>query len=296
MPSSSSLLRHELKRIADALERNTPQAQAPVDLRGRTAYLWRPHHGGFRPPRLYRPLALHLLKGIEQQKQTLLANTHAFAQGHNANNALLWGAKGMGKSSLVKAVVHQLNHTTKADKLVLIDVQQNDMPLLTVLLDILAEAHQRFIIFCDDIAFETHNAHDYQAYHALKATLEGSISEKPDNVIIYATSNRRHLTNRSPSQGDNTIQLHEKDTRNDTIALSDRFGLWLGFHACDSTQWYAILDAYLTEAGQIAHRKECYHHADIWAQARGERSGRVAAQFMLDFLPKIARYKDPSTT
>ena len=276
MPSA---LLQSLQRIADALERAYPRHNVSLpDLAQATACLWRPRQGGFITPRLYRPVPLHLLQGLDTQRDQLLENTHAFACGKSANNALLWGAKGMGKSSLVKATIHHINQQKKTtNKILLIDIQQNDMPLLTPLLETLADTPRRYVLFCDDLAFDTQDVNDNLAYHALKAMLEGSISEKPDNVIIYATSNQRHLTSR---HADASL-LHEKDARDDKISLSDRFGLWLGFHACSTQQWYAILDAYIAENKITTDKKTLYRQADLWAQARGGRSGRVAAQFMI---------------
>jgi len=282
----SSALVPLLRRIADALERAYPPHDVPLpDLKNVTACLWRPHQrahqgkrqGGFITPRLYRPVPLNLLQGIDTQRDQLLANTQAFALGKPANNALLWGAKGMGKSSLVKSIIHHINQQKKtAGSLLLIDVQQNDMPLLTPLLESLADTPRRCVLFCDDLAFDTQDVNDNQAYHALKAMLEGSISEKPDNVVIYATSNQRHLTSR---HADDSL-LHEKDARDDKISLSDRFGLWLGFHACSPQQWYAILDAYRQHDSLPIDKQTLYQQADLWAQARGGRSGRVASQFI----------------
>ncbi|MBC6497687.1 MAG: ATP-binding protein [Alphaproteobacteria bacterium GM7ARS4] len=270
-----------MARIARALERMSPPLTISMpDFKASHAYLWRPYQGGFRLPYHYVPLPLSLLQGIDKQREQLLANTTAFAQGMGANHALLWGAKGMGKSSLVKSVIHHINETLSPAAIQLIDVQQSDMPTLTPLLEQLVLSPHRFVLFCDDLAFDPSNSIDHKAYHALKAMLEGSINSIPPNVLIYATSNRRHLTARRMEENEAQATLHEHDAADDKIALSDRFGLWLGFHPCTTKQWHAMLDSYYHAEHLTIDKRLFYQEADMWARQRGGRSGRIVSQFM----------------
>jgi len=228
-----------LTRIADALERLAPAAAAPVDLARADAFVW--HAEGQRltaVPEVSR-VDLALLAGIERQRDTLLENTRRFAAGLPANNALLWGARGMGKSSLVKAIHAAVNDEDGA-KLALVEIHREDLASLPVLLHELRNAARRVILFCDDLSFDGGDT----SYKALKAVLEGGIEGRPANVIFYATSNRRHLLSRDMIENERSTAINPGETVEEKVSLSDRFGLWLGFHACDQATFFAMVEGY----------------------------------------------------
>jgi len=273
-----------LTRIADALERLAPAAAAPVDLARADAFVW--HAEGQRltaVPEVSR-VDLALLAGIERQRDTLLENTRRFAAGLPANNALLWGARGMGKSSLVKAIHAAVNDEDGA-KLALVEIHREDLASLPVLLHELRNAARRVILFCDDLSFDGGDT----SYKALKAVLEGGIEGRPANVIFYATSNRRHLLSRDMIENERSTAINPGETVEEKVSLSDRFGLWLGFHACDQATFFAMVEGYAKSYRLDVPAEELQARANEWSVTRGSRSGRVAWQFIQDLAGALGR-------
>ncbi|HMR30416.1 MAG TPA: ATP-binding protein [Geminicoccaceae bacterium] len=272
-----------LQRIAEALERMAPPPPAPVDLASADAFVWEAAGGGrLRPvPRVAR-VELALLRGIERAADTLLDNTRRFAQGLPANNALLWGARGMGKSSLVKAVHAELNRD-EPGSLVLIELHREDIESLPRLLQLLAPCGRRCLIFCDDLSFDAGES----SYKSLKAVLEGGIEGRPDNVLFYATSNRRHLMPRQMIENERGTAIHPGEAVEEKVSLSDRFGLWLGFHPCSQDVYLAMIDGYVRRYGLDLPAAELRAEALEWATTRGARSGRVAWQFINDLAGRL---------
>jgi predicted AAA+ superfamily ATPase len=227
---------------------------------------------------------LRLLVGIDRARDILLANTLQFARGHGANNALLWGARGMGKSSLVKAVHAEVRAQGLA--LVLVEIQREDLPSVGRLLGHLrAAANHRFVLFCDDLSF----SQDDQHYKSLKALLDGGLEGRPDNVIFYATSNRRHLMPRDMIENERSTAINPSEAVEEKVSLSDRFGLWLGFHPCSQDDYLAMIRGYCDAAGLTIGEDELRAQAIEWAQTRGARSGRVAWQFFCDLAGRSGR-------
>lgn len=266
-----------LDRIAAALEAQSGRSRphAP-DWKAAPAFIWQASENTLKPVQKVSAVPLDWLVGIEDQAETLLANTKRFAKGQPANNALLWGARGMGKSSLVKAVHASIGGKT----LKLVEIHREDIASLPALLDLLREAPQyRFILFCDDLSFDENDSH----YKSLKAVLEGGIEGRPGNVIFYATSNRRHLMPRDMIENEQRTAIHGGEAIEEKVSLSDRFGLWLGFHACSQDEYLEIIDRY-ADALKIKLKKADLHRQALqWAMARGARSGRVAWQFIVNF-------------
>jgi len=270
-----------LERIAAALERLAPAVLAPAALDRAEAYVWRAEDQALDPVAKVNRLALDLLKGIEPQANTLLENTRRFADGLPANNALLWGARGMGKSSLVKAV-HGAVNQERRDKgqplLVLAEIHREDIPTLPRLLHRLRGETRRCILFCDDLSFDT----DDTSYKSLKAVLEGGVEGRPENVIFYATSNRRHLMPRDMIENERSTAIHTAEVVDEKVSLSDRFGLWLGFHNCDQDTYFAMVEGYAAWLGLGLAPERLRAEAKEWAITRGARNGRVAWQFIQD--------------
>jgi predicted AAA+ superfamily ATPase len=266
------------KRIAGALERLAPPAlltRVPVG----DAFIWEPAQGGLLavPEVAHMPLAL--LKGIDQARDTLLENTRRFADGLPANNALLWGARGMGKSSLVKATHAEVNRgRTAAGRLVLIEIHREEIASLPQLLRILRAEKRRFLLYCDDLSFDK----DDTSYKSLKAALEGGIEGRPANVLFYATSNRRHLMPRDMMENERSTAINPSEAVEEKVSLSDRFGLWLGFHNCGQDEYLAMIEAYAKHYGLSIPPEELRARSIAWAAGRGSRSGRVAWQFIQD--------------
>lgn len=267
----------ELKRIADALERLTPKAAAAPDWAAADAFVWQAD-GELTPVPTVAAVPLDLLQGITQVRDLLLDNTTRFVRGLPANNALLWGARGMGKSSLVKAVHGALN-ADGSDRLVLIEIHREDIETLPALLRLLRAAPDRkFVVFCDDLSFEAAD----QSYKSLKAVLEGGIEGRPANVIFYATSNRRHLLPRDMMDNERGTAINPGEAVEEKVSLSDRFGLWLGFHHCSQDDYLAMCRAYAGHFGLEAG-DGLTAAAIEWSVTRGNRSGRVAWQFIQDY-------------
>lgn len=270
-----------LLRIADALDRLAPTPTELPNLKGSDAFVWHASSQQLTPILNVSRADFALLKGIDGQAQTLLRNTRQFAAGFAANNALLWGARGTGKSSLVKAV-HQVLNTDVAGSLVLVEIHREDIPTLPLLLDVLKTCDRRVVLFCDDLSFDEDDA----AYKSLKAVLEGGLEGRPDNVIFYATSNRRHLMPRNMIENERATAIHPSESVEEKVSLSDRFGLWLGFHNLDQDTYFEIVAGYVEAYDLDISAKDIRAQSLEWSMTRGARSGRVAWQFIQDLAGK----------
>jgi uncharacterized protein len=280
-------MRALLERAVAALERLAPTPAAVLDLDRADAFLWHGATESLTPvPRVNR-VPLDLLRGIERQAGLLLENTRRFARGLPANNALLWGSRGMGKSSLVKAT-HATVLQEQPGSLVLIEVQRDELTSLAVLLGLLRDSHRRAVIFVDDLSFETEDA----AYKSLKAVLEGGLEGRPPNVLFYATSNRRHLMPREMIDNERSTAINPGEAVEEKVSLSDRFGLWLGFHACDQQTYLAMVDSYAETFALPIAREALHAEANAWSMTRGARSGRVAWQFVQDLAGRLGKTLD----
>ena len=265
-----------LDRIVLALERMSPAPLKAPDFADTEAFLWHTCPDQLEPITKVSLVDLSLLVGIDRSRDTLLENTLRFAKGMPANNALLWGARGMGKSSLVKAVHADI--VRQGLPLKVVELQREDLPSVTRLLALLRGAPYRFLLFCDDLSF----SHDDQHYKSLKAVLDGGIAGRPENVIFYATSNRRHLMPRDMIENESSGAINPNEAVEEKVSLSDRFGLWLGFHACDQDQYFQMIQGYCTAHGVTVAPDILHAEAIEWQATRGSRSGRVAWQFFVD--------------
>ncbi len=275
-----------LERIAVALERLTPAQKAAPDLDRADAFVWHPD-GRLAPVARVNRVDMSLLKGVDRVRDLLLENTERFAKGLPANNALLWGARGMGKSSLVKASHATVNddfaRASKNGPLKLIEIHREDIESLPELMAITRASRYRFIVFCDDLSFDN----DDTTYKSLKAVLEGGIEGRPDNVIFYATSNRRHLMSRDMIENERSTGINPGEAVEEKVSLSDRFGLWLGFHRCSQDEYLAMVDSYVTHHKIPAEGEQLHRDALEWSTTRGSRSGRVAWQFVQDLAGRL---------
>ena len=265
-----------LNRIALALERMSPIPLMSPDFNQVNAFLWHTSPDQLEPIATVSRVDLSLLVGIDRSRDTLLNNTSRFANGMPANNALLWGARGMGKSSLVKAVHADI--LRQGLPLKMVELQREDLPSVTRLLTLLREAPYRFLLFCDDLSF----SHDDQHYKSLKAVLDGGIAGRPENVIFYATSNRRHLMPRDMIENESSGAINPGEAVEEKVSLSDRFGLWLGFHPCDQDQYLQMIKGYCAAHFVNVEPDVLQAEAIEWQATRGSRSGRVAWQFFVD--------------
>ncbi len=265
-----------LERIAEALERMRPAPAATPDWHAAEAFVWHTEPDRLAPVAKVNRVDLSLLLGINRARDILIDNTRQFAAGLPANNALLWGSRGMGKSSLVKAVhaTVQADHET----LKLVEVQREDLPSIGRLLTLLRDAPARIILFCDDLSF----SHDDQHYKSLKAVLDGGVEGRPDNVIFYATSNRRHLMPRDMIENERSSAINPSEAVEEKVSLSDRFGLWLGFHPCSQDDYLAMIRGYCDAYGVEISDETLRAEAIEWQATRGARSGRVAWQYFTD--------------
>ena len=264
-----------LGRIADSLERLAPVSATRADLDAADAFVWHAEQEYLEPVTNVNRLDLDLLQGIDQQRETLHENTMRFAEGLPANNALLWGARGCGKSSLVKAVHGDIIAKTPG-KVALVEIHREDIPTLPRLLSFLRESTRRTILYCDDLSFDDGDA----SYKSLKAILEGGIEGRPDNVIFYATSNRRHLMPRNMIENERSTAINPSEAVEEKVSLSDRFGLWLGFHNCSQDTFFAMIAGYVDHYGLDVAEEDWRAQAIEWSVTRGARSGRVAWQFI----------------
>ncbi len=265
----------QLTRIADTLDRIAPEEQNNIDLTTGTAFIWHAEENTLRDIPAVNHVGMGMLKGIDQVKDILIDNTLRFAKGFPANNALLWGARGMGKSSLVKAA-HALVNAELADSLVLVEIHREDIPSLPDLLRILQTSERRFILYCDDLSFDG----DDDTYKSLKTVLDGGLEGRPDNVIFYATSNRRHLMRRDMIENERSTAVMPSEAIEEKVSLSDRFGLWLGFHSCSQDEYLDMIRGYVAHYGIPIEEDELKREAIEWTRTRGSRSGRVAWQFV----------------
>ncbi len=266
----------DLTRIAEALERLRPPAAAPADWAAASAFVWHADPDHLEPVARVNRVDLELLHGIDRARDTLLTNTKQFARGLPANNALLWGARGMGKSSLVKAVHGTISAEEPALKLV--EIQREDLPSIGRLLALLRGADVRAILYCDDLSF----SHDDTHYKSLKAVLDGGVTGRPDNVVFYATSNRRHLMPRDMIENERGSAINPAEAVEEKVSLSDRFGLWLGFHTCDQDAYLTMVRQYCDAYGVQISDADMRAEAVEWQATRGSRSGRVAWQYFTD--------------
>ena len=270
-----------LERIANALERLAPAPKPAQDLSVADAYVWHAEAEHLAPVKRVNRVEFKLLKGIDSQADTLLQNTRQFTNGNPANNALLWGARGTGKSSLVKAV-HATINQDQIDPLLLVEIHREDIPTLPRLLEILRISNRRAVIFCDDLSFDSDDAE----YKSLKAVLDGGIEGRPDNVIFYATSNRRHLMARDMIENERSTAINPSESVEEKVSLSDRFGLWLGFHNLAQATYFEICEGYAAHYQLDIATEELRAQALEWSMTRGARSGRVAWQFIQDLAGK----------
>lgn len=270
------MINDPMDRIAAALERIAPAPEAAPDFTAASAFVWHVDPDRLEPVAHIARVDLSLLIGVDRSRDTLLANTEQFARGLPANNALLWGARGMGKSSLVKAI-HGAVHA-KHEALRIIELQREDLPSVGRLLNLLRGAPYRFVLFCDDLSF----GHDDAHYKSLKAVLDGGIEGRPENVVLYATSNRRHLMPRDMIENERGSAINPSEAVEEKVSLSDRFGLWLGFHPCDQDQYLDMIRGYCTAHGVDISEEEMRAEAIEWQATRGSRSGRVAWQYFTD--------------
>ena len=285
---SAPALIQQLERIAEALERLSPITPPLPDFAAAEAFTWQPQRNRFDGVTEVSRLPLELFHAIDGPAEKLLANTLCFARGLPANNALLWGARGMGKSSLVKAVHARAAALARAERqpaLVLIELHREDIGSLPTCLAHLRAAPQRFIVYCDDLSFDR----DDTSYKSLKAVLEGGIEGRPRNVIFYATSNRRHLMPRDMVENERSTAINPSEAVEEKVSLSDRFGLWLGFHNCTQDDYLAMVQGYARHFGLACDAEELEREALAWSLTRGARSGRVAWQFIQDLAGRLGR-------
>lgn len=265
-----------LSRIADALERISPPNELSPNFSVGNAFLWNTKPDSFQMIENVNHVDLSLLLSVDRARETLLQNTYQFAKGFPANNALLWGSRGMGKSSLVKAICVKVQSENLPIKL--IEIQREDLPSIGRLLSYIRDLKERFILFCDDLSFSNDDHH----YKSLKAVLDGGIEGRPDNVIFYATSNRRHLMPRDMIENESGSAINPSEAVEEKVSLSDRFGLWLGFHPCTQDEYLLMIEGYCLRYGIQISKENLIQEAIEWQQTRGGRSGRVAWQYFID--------------
>jgi predicted AAA+ superfamily ATPase len=260
-----------------------PPSSAAPDFAAADAFAWHPDERRLTPVAHVNRVDMSLLKGIDRVRDLLLENTERFAKGLPANNALLWGARGMGKSSLVKAVHAAVKDSREGRLLKLVEIHREDIESLPVLMELMRGAPYRLILFCDDLSFEATDT----SYKSLKAVLEGGIEGRPDNVVFYATSNRRHLMAREMMENERQTAINPGEAVEEKVSLSDRFGLWLGFHRCSQDEYLAMVEGYVGHFKIPAGADDLRREALEWATTRGSRSGRVAWQYVQDLAGRL---------
>ena len=273
-----------LHRIADALDRLAPPPPPANDLALADAFTWHADREWLEPVEHVNRVAIELLQGVDRVRDILLDNSRRFAAGYPANNVLLWGARGMGKSSLVKAT-HAAVNAERPHALVLVEIHREDIPTLPRLLTLLRQSKRRTILFCDDLSFDQQDT----SYKSLKGVLEGGIEGRPANVVLYATSNRRHLMSRDMIENERSTAINPGEAVEEKVSLSDRFGLWLGFHACDQETYQAMVRGYAERFSLTLPPEQLRAEASEWAITRGARSGRVAWQFIQDLAGRLGK-------
>lgn len=277
-----------LTRIAESLERLAPPPPPAPDFAAADGFLWHAGakaggYGVLQPVSRINRIPLDLLVGIDHIRDILVDNTRRFAEGHTANNVLLWGARGMGKSSLVKAAHGAM--VAKGHPLKLIELHREDIESLPELMNLLRPARYRFILFCDDLSFDAGE----NSYKSLKAVLDGGIEGRPENVLFYATSNRRHLLPRDMMENERSTAINPHEAVEEKVSLSDRFGLWLGVHKCSQDEYLSMIDAYAAHFGLEMPVEEMHHEALEWSTTRGSRAGRVAWQYINDLAGRLGK-------
>ena len=266
------------ERIMEGIERISPSPPPYPDFLKYQSFVWRTSPNRLEEVRHYHPLHPNVLVGIDNVKNLLIENTKQFSKGFSANNALLWGARGMGKSSLVKAV-HSI---FKEKNLKLVEIRREDLSTLDMLINVIRDIKYQFIIFCDDLSFGA----DESEYKSLKALLDGGVESRPQNILFYATSNRRHLIAREMIENESSTAVHASESVEEKVSLSDRFGLWLGFHKCSQEEYFSMVRSYSAIAQIDLDEETLFKRAVEWQQTRGSRSGRVAWQFISDLAGK----------
>jgi uncharacterized protein len=273
-----------LRRIAETLERLAPPPAPPLDLDSADAFVWHADRDWLEPVAEVNRVEIGLLRGIDRVRDILLDNTRRFAEGQPANNVLLWGARGTGKSSLIKAA-HAAVNAERPRALALIEIHREDIPSLPRLLALVRTRRRRCLLFCDDLSFDRQDT----SFKSLKAVLEGGIEGRPANVILYATSNRRHLMPREMIDNERSTAINPAEAVEEQVSLSDRFGLWLGFHNVDQPTYHAIVRGYAERYRLLLPQDQLVAEANEWAITRGARSGRVAWQFIQDLAGRLGR-------
>ena len=284
MPKTDPDLLPLLNRVADALERLAPPAAPPNELEASDAFVWHADRGWLEPVHQVNRVEIGLLRGIDRVRDILLDNTERFAVGLPANNVLLWGARGTGKSSLVKAA-HAAVNEMHPRALALVEIHREDIPSLPHLLSLLRASSRRCLLFCDDLSFDQHDT----SYKSLKAVLEGGIEGRPANLVLYATSNRRHLMPRDMIENERSTAINPAEAVEESVSMSDRFGLWLGFHSIDQETYHAIVKGYAERFGLDLPPDQLRAEASEWSITRGSRSGRVAWQFIQDLAGRLGK-------
>ena len=274
---------HMLARIADALEARHPPDPDPATLPMADAYVWNKAKRRLSPVDSINRVELRLLSGIDQQRDMLLSNTIAFVRGFPANNALLWGARGTGKSSLVKAVHGTV--TERGMDCALVEIHREDIDDLPFIMSFLSQIERRFVVFTDDLTFD----HGDNSYKSLKAALDGGVEGRPHNVIFYATSNRRHLMPRQMIENERSTAINPSEGVEESVSLSDRFGLWIGFHSIDQDTFFTIVESYVSFFDIDTSKVDIRREALAWSMERGARSGRVAWQFIVDLAARTEK-------
>ena len=278
-----------LTRMAEALERQAPPAQTTAGLATADAFVWHAETDTLAPVKSVARIPLRLLKGIERQSELLLTNTRQHADGYPANNVLLWGARGAGKSSLIKAVHAAVNEGRK-QHVAIVEIHREDIQSLPRLLARLRDTGRQCVLFCDDLSFEGQD----ESYKALKAVLEGGLEGRPANVVFYATSNRRHLMSRDMIENERSTAIHTSEVTEEKVSLSDRFGLWLGFHNLDQDTYLDIINGYAEALKLPITAVDLRARAIEWAMTRGARSGRVAWQLVQSIAGELKVKVDPA--
>lgn len=272
------LLSEKLDRIANLLEQAIDKPRPSVDFSAADAFVWKAETSWLQPVSQVNRVEMSLLKGIDRVRDILVENTQKFANGYAANNVLLWGARGMGKSSLIKAAHAAINGSSDLGTIKLIEIHREDIETLPELMGLLRDQQWRFILFCDDLSFDR----DDTSYKSLKTVLDGGVEGRPANVIFYATSNRRHLMPRDMIENERSTAISPSEAVEEKVSLSDRFGLWLGFHKCSQDEYLEMVEAYVAHFDLQLSPDELRRQALEWATTRGARSGRVAWQFVQD--------------
>lgn len=284
MNLASDTFEKKIDRLIEAIERIAPAKVQPADFEQADCFIWDADNLALQPVQAVNRIDISLIQGVDSVKNQLLGNTKRFAEGFSANNVLLWGARGMGKSSLVKAAQAAVNAEMPADKhLKLIEINREDIHSLPILMKLLKPAAYRFILFCDDLSFNQEDV----TYKSLKSALDGGIEGRPDNVIFYATSNRRHLMPREMIDNERSTAINPSEATEEKVSLSDRFGLWLGFHKCSQDEYLAMIDSYAQYYALNYPADKLHPEALEWATTRGNRSGRVAWQYIQDLAGRL---------